>query len=58
MDGGSPCRHAAQPEPDTAFSAEERESGGLGGFMAKKIMDRVPYSYADGWDILTIEKGW
>ena len=58
MDDGEPYDPTAQPEPDTTLSAEEREIGGLGIFMVKKSMDRVSYEYADGRNILTIEKSW
>lgn len=57
-DDGSPYDPTVQPEPDTTLSAEEREIGGLGIFMVKKIMDQVSYEYADGRNILTIEKSW
>ena len=58
MDDGRPYDPTVQPEPDTTLSAEEREIGGLGIFMVKKSMDRVSYEYADGQNILTIEKHW
>ena len=58
MDDGNPYDPTTQPEPDTTLSAEEREIGGLGIFMVKKIMDRVSYEYADGQNILTVEKFW
>ena len=57
-DDGTPYDPTVLPEPDTTLSAEEREIGGLGIFMVKKSMDRVSYAYADGQNILTIEKGW
>ena len=57
-DDGTPYDPTVQPEPDTTLSAEEREIGGLGIFMVKKIMDQVSYEYADGRNILTIEKSW
>ena len=58
MDDDNPYDPTTQPEPDTTLSAEEREIGGLGIFMVKKIMDRVSYEYADGQNILTVEKFW
>ena len=57
-DNGRPYDPTAQPEPDTTLSAEEREIGGLGIFMVKKTMDRVSYEYAEGQNVLTIEKRW
>ena len=41
-----------------SLSAEDREIGGLGIFMVKNIMDRVSYEYADGRNLLTLEKSW
>ena len=58
MDDGSPFDPTTQPEPNITLSAAERESGGLGIFMVKKSMDRVSYEYANGQNILTIEKCW
>ena len=58
MDDGRPYDPTTQPEPDVNLSAEEREIGGLGIFMVKKSMDRVSYEYANGRNILTIEKRW
>ena len=43
-------------DPDVTLSAEERGIGGLGIFMAKKIMDGVSYEYVDGQNILTLKK--
>lgn len=57
-DDGIPYDPTKQPEPDITLSAEEREIGGLGIFMVKKSMDRILYEYADGRNILIIEKGW
>ena len=41
-------------EPDTTLSAEEREIGGLGIFMVKKMTDSMEYEYKDGKNILTL----
>ena len=38
------------------LSAEEREIGGLGIFIAKKTMDTVSYAYENGENILTMTK--
>ena len=57
-DNGRPYDPTQQPDPDTTLGAEEREIGGLGIFMVKKIMDRIAYSYRDGMNVLTIEKSW
>lgn len=42
--------------PDITLSAEERQIGGLGIYMVKKMMDDVKYRYEDGKNILTISK--
>lgn len=46
----------AQTDPDTTLSAEEREIGGLGIFMVKKMMDSVTYERRDGLNVLTLVK--
>ena len=57
-DNGRPYDPTGNPDPDTALSAEERDIGGLGIFMVKKLMDEVTYEYADGLNILTLVKRW
>jgi sigma-B regulation protein RsbU (phosphoserine phosphatase) len=42
--------------PDITLSAEEREIGGLGIFMAKESMDDVQYVFEDGFNKLTLLK--
>ncbi len=56
MDHGVPYDPLAHREPDVALSAAEREIGGLGIFMTKKIMDDVAYEYRNGQNILTLKK--
>ena len=55
-DGGMPYNPLARPNPDTSLSADEREIGGLGILMVKKLMDHVEYRYEDGMNVLRIEK--
>lgn len=55
-DNGRPYNPIDKPDPDTSLSAEEREIGGLGIFMVKKIMDEVSYEYKDGLNIFTVTK--
>ena len=43
-------------DPDTTLSVEDREVGGLGIFMVKKIMDDVSYQYQEGRNRLTLVK--
>lgn len=57
MDGGKPFDPTKKADPNVTLSAEERQIGGLGIFMTKKIMDDVVYEYIDGKNILTLKKG-
>ena len=41
---------------DITASVEERQVGGLGMFMVKKMMDNVSYVYENGRNILTVSK--
>ena len=56
MDNGKPFDPTAKADPDVTLSAGERQIGGLGIFMTKKLMDGVKYEYKDGKNILRIEK--
>lgn len=56
IDRGVPYDPLKKSDPDVTLSAEEREIGGLGIFMTKKIMDDVIYEYKDGQNILTLSK--
>lgn len=56
IDQGKPYNPLANDDPDIALSAEERQIGGLGIYMAKKIMDNIEYEYKEGRNILTIKK--
>jgi serine/threonine-protein kinase RsbW len=55
-DEGLPFNPLERDEPDITLNAEEREIGGLGIFMIKKIMDDVSYSCSSGKNILTMKK--
>ncbi len=55
-DSGIPYDPLAKTDPDTTLSANEREIGGLGIFMTKKIMDSMSYEYKDGQNVLTLKK--
>ena len=57
MDNGKPFDPTKKADPDVNLPAEERDIGGLGIFMTKKIMDDVKYEYVDGKNILTLKKG-
>jgi len=54
IDRGIPFNPLEKEDPDITESAEEREIGGLGIFMVKKMMDRIDYEYRDGQNIITI----
>jgi sigma-B regulation protein RsbU (phosphoserine phosphatase) len=55
-DRGTPFDPLKKPDPDITLSAEEREIGGLGIFIAKKTMDTIHYAYENGENILTMIK--
>ena len=55
-DKGIPFDPLKKPDPDITLSAEEREIGGLGIFIAKKTMDSICYAYENGENILTMTK--
>ena len=56
VDHGIPYDPLAREDPNIGLPAEERDVGGLGIFMTKKIMDDVSYAYKDGQNILTLKK--
>lgn len=56
IDNGVQYDPLKKDNPDITLSAEEREIGGLGIFLVKKMMDQVLYEYKDGMNILTIQK--
>ena len=55
-DRGIPFDPLAKPDPDITLSAEDREIGGLGIFIAKKTMDTLRYAYENGENVLTMLK--
>ena len=55
-DKGIPFDPLQRPDPDITLSAEEREIGGLGIFIAKQTMDTIRYAYENGENILTMTK--
>ena len=56
IDRGVPYDPLAKPDPDVTLSAEERQIGGLGIYMAKKSMDEVRYECRNGQNVLTLIK--
>ncbi len=55
-DGGVAFDPLSKDEPNVTLSEEEREMGGLGLFMVKKMMDSVEYRRDGNKNILTIKK--
>ena len=56
VDHGMTCDPLAREDPDISLPAEQRDAGGLGIYMNKKIMDDVACEYKDGRNILTLKK--
>ena len=56
IDSGVPYNPLAKEDPDITLSAQERQIGGLGIYMAKKTMDDIAYEYKEGQNILKIRK--
>lgn len=55
-DNGKPYNPLEAADPDISLSAEDRQIGGLGVFMVKRIMDNVDYKYEDNKNILKLTK--
>lgn len=55
-DSGKPFNPLEKDDPNINASSDEREIGGLGIFMVKKIMDEVEYEYKDNHNVLTLVK--
>ena len=53
-DRGVPYNPIKKEDPDVALSAEERDIGGLGIFMVKKMTDGMVYEYRDEQNILQV----
>lgn len=55
-DDGMPYNPLETEDPDVTLGIDEREVGGLGIFIARKIMDELDYTYAEGKNLLTAIK--
>ena len=55
-DNGKPFNPLDMKDPNITASSEDREIGGLGIYMVKKIMDDVSYEYINNQNILTLIK--
>ncbi|MGN0171738.1 MAG: SpoIIE family protein phosphatase [Acutalibacteraceae bacterium] len=51
-DSGIPFNPLEVPDPDITLSAQERQIGGLGIFIAKKTMDTLSYRYENGCELV------
>jgi len=54
LDDGKPFNPLLKNDPDMTLNHAEREVGGLGIFILKKICDRIDYEYVDGKNSLTL----
>ena len=55
-DDGKPFDPTARGEVDTTLSAEERNIGGLGIHLVRRIMDSINYERINGQNVLTLRK--
>lgn len=55
-DSGTPFDPLSGEEPDITQGADEREIGGLGIFMTRKLMDELSYEYSDGKNCFSMTK--
>jgi anti-sigma regulatory factor (Ser/Thr protein kinase) len=55
-DNGYPFDPTRVPPPDLEADLEHRKTGGLGIYLAKKVMDSVTYTINDGRNVLTMKK--
>ena len=55
-DAGTPFNPLQREDPDVNQSAEDRDIGGLGIFLCKKMMDSIEYRYENGNNVLTMRK--
>lgn len=55
-DAGTPFNPLEKEDPDITLSAEDRNIGGLGIFLCKKMMDSISYRYEEGNNVLVMKK--
>lgn len=55
-DAGRPFNPLEVADPDITLQAEDREIGGLGIYLCKKMMDTINYRYENGNNVLTMTK--
>ena len=56
IDAGAAFDPTTIQETDTTLSAEERQIGGLGILLVRKLMDSINYERTDRKNILTMKK--
>ena len=56
IDSGIPYNPLDKADPDISLSAEDRNIGGLGIFLTKKLVEDISYKYVDGQNILQLSK--
>ena len=56
IDNGKPFDPTKVPDVDVSLSAEEREIGGLGIFLLRKMMDNIYYQRVGDKNVLTLIK--
>lgn len=54
VDAGTPFNPLSVPEPDTTLDVDERQIGGIGVFLIKKLMDDVTYRRDGNKNILEL----
>ena len=54
VDNGIPYNPLLEKEPDITLGAEERQLGGLGIFMVRKMVENIEYKYDENKNILCI----
>jgi anti-sigma regulatory factor (Ser/Thr protein kinase) len=55
-DTGKPHNPLTHPDPDLDKPAMERDIGGLGVYLVKKVMDKVEYKHVDNKNVLIMTK--
>lgn len=55
-DAGTPFNPLEKADPDVTLDADQRQIGGLGIFLCKKMMDSISYRYENGNNVLTMTK--
>jgi anti-sigma regulatory factor (Ser/Thr protein kinase) len=53
-DDGIPYNPLISQKPDVTLPLEDRELGGLGILMEKKMSSELSYAYEDGYNVLTV----